>query len=328
MPKTPPRRPVSTQRVGMLLAFDAVRDWIVPASAGTLVLLAAAGSATGLLSSEYGVLGAVIGALAFLLHLGLRPLLASDTPGRPRIAGGALAVVWSVLCLGPFASRLFPGNPLLASGEIGSASTHLPLAIPGSGGHAVDVVIEGKLGHAATGAVLPVNYTLTFDDAEHHPQTISGRFDETLKTQRLGRRGSTVVHQEHVAERHELDNPAGGELVLTGVTLEPADSPPVIVTVFPHPLPSLPVIVITAAALLAAVIAFERLPALEGNDGTFTLSTAAVIGAAAVFWTTNTVQPTIQTLVGSALFGGPIGFGVGALVWWLTKQLVGRPVAR
>src|SRR5262249_29271719 len=187
-------------------------------------------------------------------------------PRRPRIARIAPAVVGSVLSFGPFAGGLFPGSPLPASGELGSGSPRLPLAIPASGRRTVDVVVEGKLGHAATGATLPVNYTLTFDDAEHHAQTISGRFDETLKTQRLGRRGSTIVHQEHVAERHGLDNAAGGDFTLTGITLEPADSPPVIVTVLPHPLPSLPVIVIAAAALLAAVVAFERLPALASND--------------------------------------------------------------
>lgn len=326
MAKTPPRRPAHPQRLGLLLAFDAVRDWIVPAIGTAIILLAAAASATGLVAPERGVVVAVIGALLLLLHLGFRPLLDASGPVRP--VGAALALVWFAACLYPFAVRLYPGAALLASGDLASASPRLPLDIPSSGRSQVDLLVEGHLGHAPNGAVLPVSYTLVFEDGEHATHTISGRFDETLKTQRLGRRGSTVVHQQHVAERHSLDIPASGDLRLTGVTLEPADAPPVAITVLPHPLPALPVIVLAAVVLLAAVVAFERTPALATNDGALTLSTAAVIGAAAVFWTTNTVQPSIQTLIGAAIFGGPIGFGVGALVWWLAKQFVGRPVAR
>ena len=56
-----------------------------------------------------------------------------------------------------------------------------------------------------------------------------------------------------------------------------------------------------------------------------TLSTAAVIGTAYIFWTSNAVHPDYPALIGSVIFGGPIGFAIGACIWWVAKRLVVRP---
>jgi hypothetical protein len=45
-----------------------------------------------------------------------------------------------------------------------------------------------------------------------------------------------------------------------------------------------------------------------------------------VFWTSNVAHPDFRTLIGSAIFGGPAGFGVGALLWWIAKRVA--PTAR
>src|SRR5439155_897025 len=51
----------------------------------------------------------------------------------------------------------------------------------------------------------------------------------------------------------------------------------------------------------------------------------AVVGAAVIFWTSNAVHPDFRTLIGSAIFGGPVGFAAGALLWWAAKKLIARP---
>ena len=83
-------------------------------------------------------------------------------------------------------------------------------------------------------------------------------------------------------------------------------------------------LVLAVTALLAAVVAFDRLGPVPETDGALTLATAAVVGAAIIFWTSNAIHPTFQTLIGSAIFGGPLGFAGGALVWWIAKRLFVR----
>ena len=63
-------------------------------------------------------------------------------------------------------------------------------------------MLEGELPpNPSGGTAIPVTYTIVVEDAAHVPQTVAGRFDETLSTQRLGRRGTATVVQAHHAAR-------------------------------------------------------------------------------------------------------------------------------
>lgn len=310
----------ATPRVGALLAFDALRTWAIPAVAGAVFVVAAGLSATEIVPTGPAVATGILAVFVLLLWIGLRPLLDDGATTRERLIGVAVAVPWLVLLYLPFHARIFPGQPLLAPLEIPVGSKLLPVHIPAAGHAAVDLLLEGKLMHAATGAAIPVGYTLTITDGTT-PQAVVGRFDEQLKTQRLGRRGTAVVHQAHVADVRELTNPARSDLSITAVATDPADAPPITVTAYPHRLPGPLVSGLVAAALLAAALWADRLPSLRSTDGTFTYATAAVIGAIVVFATGNVLHPDFRSLIGSAIFGGPVGFGVGALVWWIAKRI-------
>lgn len=311
----------ATPRVGTLLVLDALRNWVIPTVAGAVFVIAAALSATEMVPTGPAVAAGILAVFVLLLWVGLRPLLDDGTSSRDRLLGTALAVLWLVALYLPFHVRIFPGQPLLAPVEITAGAKLLPVHVPAAGYAAVDFLLEGKLMHAANGAALPVGYALTVADGTT-PQSIVGRFDEELKTQRLGRRGTAVVHQAHVAEVHEVTNPTRADLSITAVTMEPADAPPMTITVYPHRLPGPLVTGLVAAALLAAAVWVDRLPALRSTDGAFTYATAAVIGAIVVFATGNVLYPDFRSLIGSAIFGGPVGFGVGALVWWIAKRIV------
>ncbi|MFN8542664.1 MAG: hypothetical protein U0807_00415 [Candidatus Binatia bacterium] len=314
--------------MGTLLVLDALRTWVVPAVTGGGIVVAAGLSAAEIVAPAVALTAAICCALILLLYLALRPLLAAGADRRAIGTGLGLAVLWFATCLFPFATRLFPGAPLLEAVDIAPGSPKLPLTIPAAGHRTLDVLVEGKLGHAATGAAIPVQYTVSIEDTAKSPLGLAGRFEEAVKTQRLGRRGSTVVHQEHSTERHTLTNPARGDLTITGVALEPADSPPLTLVVHAHPLPGPLVLVPTVLLLLAAVVAFDRTAAMDASDGALTLATTSVVGAAVVFWTSNAVHPSFSTLIGSAIFGGPIGFGAGALLWWIAKRVIARPTSR
>ncbi len=316
----------ATPNLTALLVLDALRTWVIPTVAG-VVIVAAAGLGATELMPESGALATAIGAAIVLLaYVGMRPLLAADVPRRDQLVGAGLALVWFIACYVPFYTRIFPGAPLVDGVEISSAGTGLPLRIPAAGAPAVDVVVTGHLPANPTGGVAPpVHYRMDVENAAGTHETLEGQFEDSLKTQRLGRRGTTTVHQTHVAELRVLGNPGRGDLTITHLTLDPATAPPVNVTAYAHPLPGWIVLTIGVLALLAAVVAFDRLGAVQETDGALTLATTAVIGAAVVFWTSNVVHPDFRTLVGSAIFGGPVGFAAGALVWWAAKKLIARP---
>jgi hypothetical protein len=169
-----------------------------------------------------------------------------------------------------------------------------------------------------------VHYVLTVEGASG-TRVIEGTFEDRLATRRLGRRGSAVVHQIHTADVRVLPNPARGDLTVTKLVLEPASSQPVTVSAFAHPLPATWLLGLAAAVLLAATVAFDRLGPVPETDGALTLATAAVVGTAVIFWTSNAVHPDFAALIGSVIFGGPLGFAAGALVWWMAKRLIVRP---
>ncbi|HLK11843.1 MAG TPA: hypothetical protein VKW76_10715 [Candidatus Binatia bacterium] len=324
------RRPVAAKRaapprVWQLLVLDALRTWAIPGAAAAVILVAAGLSATEVVLPAPALAVAIGAALVLLLHLAEQPLLAEGAMARERAIGAAVAVVWFALCYAPFHTRLFPGAPLVADAQIGPGGKGLPLTIPADGHRTIDVLVEGRLAQAPNGAAVPVQYTLTLEDADHRVQTVSGRFEETLKTQRLGRRGQAVVRQTHGAERKIIPNATGRDLTVTAVTLEPEDAPPLALWAYAHPLPGPVVLAALAVALLAAAIAFDRRPALAATDGALTYATASVLGTAVVFWTSNAVQPDFRTLIGAGIFGGPLGFGLGALAWWIAKRVAPLP---
>jgi hypothetical protein len=315
-----PRPPLAT-----LAAIDALRTWVVPTVAAVGILAFAALGVSGIVATPRALAGTIGAALILLLFIAERPLVAEERSTQERALGAALAVVWFVACYAPFHARLFPGTPLVDQAAVSASGAGLPLRIPAAGARAVDLVLEGRLAPSgAAGVAPPVHYQLTIESGDG-VRSIEGLFEDRLATRRLGRRGSAVVHQTHTADVRVLANPGRGDLTITRVVLEPDSAQPIDVSAFAHPLPGTPVLVLAVAALLAAAVAFDRLGPVAETDGALTLSTAAVIGTALIFWTSNAVHPDFPALVGSVIFGGPIGFAAGALVWWTAKRLIVRP---
>jgi hypothetical protein len=56
------------------------------------------------------------------------------------------------------------------------------------------------------------------------------------------------------------------------------------------------------------------------SAGARTLGTATAIGATVAPGNSNVVHPTIDTVVGAPLCGGPIGLAVGALSWAIAHR--------
>jgi hypothetical protein len=269
---------------------------------------------------------AIVAALVLLAFIGVRPLVDGRTAvsSRPLVIG--VVVVWLLACYAPFHARLFPGTPLIEGAQVSASGSGLPLRIPARGHGRIDLLLEGKLPAPVAGGVAPpVHFTLTLEAEGESPRTVAGVFEDTLRTQRLGRRGTAVVHQLHTADRRVVANPGGNDLSITQLVLEPAGSQAISVTAYAHPLPGPLLLALAVTMLLGAVVAFDRFGPMPETDGSLTLATAAVVGAAIIFWTSNAIHPDFRTLIGSTIFGGPLGFAAGAAVWWLAKRLIVRP---
>jgi hypothetical protein len=300
---------------------SAVLDgWGVPAVTGAIALAAALATAFDLIPASVGLAVTILGVLGLGAERGLG---AAATAPRPRRAVVLLVgVVWIAVCYLPFHALLFPGAPLHEPLHIHGTATGLPVTIPTGGRTAVDLTLEAELPHLpGGGAAAPVHYAVTLADATGAEQVVGGVFEESLRTRRLGRRGTAQVLHTHHAERHRVSNPGGGDLVVTGVTLDPPTGASVTVTAYAHRLPSTAVLVVLGVALLGAVIALDtRL--VPGSSGTLLLATGVVLGTALALWTSDTVHPTVSNLIGSIIFGGPVGLALGALLWTIARRIL------
>jgi len=300
--------------------------WGVPALAGVAFALCAALAAAGAVAPADAVAGGTLALLVLLVFVGLRPLVGPGVGARDRAIGAALGLVVLSALYVPFRARLFPGTPLVEQAHVSAAGAGLPLRIPAAGHGAIDLLLEGKLPANPTGgAAPPVHFVLTLDAGGGETRTVDGSFADALTTQRLGRRGTAVVHQMRTAHVRVVPNPRREDVSVTKVLLEPATAEGLTISAYAHPLPGPLGLALATVVLLALVVSFDRLGPLEASDGALTLGTTAAIGTALALWTSNTAHPDFRSLIGSVMLGGLPGFGVGSLLWWIVKRLIDRP---
>jgi hypothetical protein len=320
-----PRPPSRAAVLAARLPPGVVGTWSVPALVAAGLVACVVLGVAGVVGSRGALAGTVLAALLLLLWVGLRPLF-GPRDARTRAFGAALGTIWLLACWAPFHTRLLPGTPLVDRAQLGAAGAGLPLHVPAAGHGAVELLLEGTLPSTPTGgAAPPVRVQLTVEDAGGGARVVDGVFEDTLRTRRLGRRGTAVVHQTHTAERRVLSNPSGGDVRVTRLVLEPDTAHAITLTAHAHRLPGPLTLGVAVAVLLAAVVAFDRFGPVPETDGALTLATGAALGTAAIFATSDAAHPDFQTLIGSAIFGGPLGFAAAALVWWVAKRLLVPP---
>ena len=292
------------------------QPWVFAAVAAGVTVLAAAATGSHLVPEAVGLAVTVISVLALLAERGV---------GKALVAGKlapavAIALAWMAVSYVPFHALLFPGAPLHEPIRLRAADPGLPTTIATAGSRAVDLVLEGELPPSpGGGAPIPVDYSVVFQDGAGTQHVTTGRFDDHARTVRRGRRGTGTVIQPHHEERHLLDNPARGDLVVTTVSLEPAAGSAILLTAFRHRLPSTPILALLGTVFVAGVAALDAL-VIPASDGLLTLATPAVIGTALVLWTSNTAHPGVASLLGAAILGAPLGLALGALLRTIARR--------
>ncbi len=298
--------------------MSAMSTWGIPTALGAIAAAAAAATSFEVVPPAAGLAIAVLALLALIAERALSATIGTAPGGVTTVL--AVGLVWVGLCYAPFHALFFPGTPLHEPFVLHADDASLPVAMSTGGYALLDVMLEGQLpANPSGGTAIPVEYAITFDDATSAKHVLAGRFDESLRTQRLGRRGTTTVIQAHHAERRLLENPARGDLKITGVSLDPAQGSTVTVTAYPHPLPPTIVLIVLGAALIAAAVAVET-RVLATPDGTLTYATPAALAAALMLWTSNTVHPTVSNMIGAILLGALVGLPIGAVLWWIARR--------
>lgn len=308
----------SAHSVASTVVPDGAAAYAVPVGAAGVALVAAVATAMELVAAPPGLAVTVLATLVLLADRGLQRAVGARRPGMGTIV--AIAVVWIGVCYLPFHALLFPGASLHSPVTLRANDATLPVSLTARDHGAVDILLEGELPpNPAGGTAIPVQYTIVLEDAAQARQVLSGRFDESLRTQRLGRRGTTTVVQPHHAARWTVSNGPRGDLTITSVSLEPAEGASVTVAAFAHHLPSAPILAVLALGVLGAAVAVDA-TLVPASEGTFALVTGAALGAAAALWTSNTVHPNVSSLIGAMIFGGPLGLGLGALAWAIARR--------
>jgi hypothetical protein len=292
--------------------------YLVPSVAGGLAVLMALLTSMEIVAPSFGLAVTILATLVLLAERGLQRGISAARPGLGVLV--AIGLVWVAICYVPFHELLFPGAPLHQPVTLRANDAALPVTLTAADHGAVDVLLEGELPpNPAGGTAIPVQYTIVIEDAAHAQQTLSGRFDESLRTQRLGRRGTATVVQAHHAARRVVSNAARGDLTITSVLLEPAEGASVTVTAYTRHLPSTPIMIVAAILVLAAAVAVD-VQVIPASEGTLTLVTGAALGTAIALWTSDTVHPSVSSLIGAMIFGGPLGLGLGALAWAIARR--------
>ena len=302
------------------------RGWVLPVAAAAVALVALILGSIEVLPLELALAAAILAGLVGAAGIGTQPVLEGTVGGNARAISLGFAALCCVAAAVPSLARVFPGVPLLDRTALSGPDAKLPVTIPTAGRGRIDLVTEGNLAPTPSGATVPVHFTFTVaDEAGTAIEIVTGEFSEELKTRRLGRRGTSTVHQQHTSSHQPISTGGQANLLVTAATVEPQNAPPIFLTVYPRHLPPWPVALAAGLALLAGAIFIDRLPEFSANDGAFTLATGAVLGATYFFTTDNAAHPGVGTLVGATIFGGALGLAVSGLSWWISKRLAPVP---
>jgi hypothetical protein len=233
----------------------------------------------------------------------------------------AVAVVGIALVGYPFATRLFPGEPLRQITLDGAARD--AVVVPAGAASRVDVVVDGHLPLAADRRDRTLQYNIDLvDDAGAH-EHVAGELGDSWRMRRLGRRGSAPSHIEHLSSEHTIDDAGRGVLRVADVTVSGEPKAAVVATVYGHRTPPALVLWAVAVALVLAALAVDLWWDPRAT-ATATLVTATACTAALVFVTSGAGHPGIRNVIGATLAGAVIGVPAGALAAWIGRAFALR----
>jgi len=287
---------------------EALTGWILPVAALVLAGVAALLYLAGWLpeGATAAALSAVAGILAAVFVA--RPAVSARADGPGRVLALVAAAGSLFVAAVPPALTVLPGAPL-AEGALEARGDRL--ALPAGLSGRVRLLVRVRLPQGGSPSV-----PFRLSGAE---SPIEDKLERTFSYARVGRGGRAAVAHDHSAVFLEARIPSGAP-ALTLERLGSDAAGPLLVQIFPDPVPvflqwALAVLVVLAAAAAEARLRQGGIAALAGIAGAFGLLVAE----------NATPEAAVGTAVGAVLLGAAAGAAAGGAVAFLVKRLLPAP---
>ena len=181
-----------------LLITEALLTWVPPTAAGAIALVAVLLNALGLIPNPAATATATLALLLVGAHTALAPRMQDDSADLPisRPLMALIGLAWICVLYYPFHCRLFPGNAL-ASVSLTSGAPTSSLRVGDV--ERLDLLLDAHLPAATQRANRTLLYDFDVVNERGDRARVQGELGDRWETRRLGRRGTTQAHVEHLS---------------------------------------------------------------------------------------------------------------------------------
>jgi len=317
MARTQPRRSQS-KVVRTLRVTEALRTWVIPTAAGTVVAVTVLLSALDLVPSNIAAAITVLALLVIAAHTALAARLRDDSPHAPisRPVLALIGIAWTCLLYYPFHCRLFPGSPLSSV----SLEPGAPAGSLSAGGRGrLDLVLDAHLPATGQRTNRSLRYDFDLVDERGTRARVEGDLGDRWQTRRLGRRGTTQAHIEHLSTLQTLPMSGPGLLRIENVNLTGVPGATLTATLVPHRTPGRPWL-LTVGMVLSAVALAADLGWDPDATPVAAFLTATGTAAAVIFADSGSGHAGVRDVIGAVLAGGIIGVPSAAAVAAIARR--------
>ena len=303
---------------------EALANWLPPTVAVAALLGAALLNALDLIPGRVAAAIAVVALLATGAFGALAPRAPADAAPRsvPPALLLAAGTLWIAAFYYPFHCRLFPGEPLTTVRLDPDAA---PMPLPTAGHRTLDLVLDAHLPMASAHVSRTLHYELDLVAENGERLLYQGELGDRWQTRRLGRRGTTQTHLEHLSTLHVIELPVAGALRLERVAVAGVPGSTLTATLAPHRAPAGRWLVGLGILASLGALAFDLWWDPRATP-TAALVTATAAASMLVFTASGSGHPGLRDIAGAAVVGGAIGIPLATATAWIGRAaLRARP---
>ncbi len=312
--------------VRRLLITEALVTWAPPTAAGAIALVTVLLNALGLIPTPAATATTALALLLIGAHAALAPRVQGDSADLPisRPVLATIGLAWICVLYYPFHCRLFPGAPL-ASVSMQSGAPASPLRVGDV--DRLDLILDAHLPAATQRTSRSLLYDFDLVNERGDRARVQGELGDRWQTRRLGRRGTTQAHVEHLSTLQRVALRGAGLLRVENVTLTGVPEATLTATVVPHRAPDRPWLLTAAVLLSAAALTFDLWWDWSATPIAAFL-TATACAAAVIFLESGSGHAGVRDLIGSVLAGAAIGLPAAAVAAALARRAFPSQIQR
>lgn len=290
------------------LLLDALLNWGVPLSiAGGIGVFALLVALDWI--APFTAIGAVSGLLlALIVYFPLRKELLGPSAARARYLVAIFAIAWIGIVWAQFYFAIFLGREMLTA-SLAYGGPGVAIGLEGRG-RAYDLVVQGTLAPVSGQVAREAIYRLALEKDGEKVEEFEGTFAERWSRQRLGRRGTTSVHQLYNRGLHRFRSRGPGTYRLRIVSVSPELAPTLNVALYRKDYPQITLGVLSGLLLIGAYL----LEIFREQNPPFLLPTSFALVFAFTLRHIGVPSHGYQDLIGAGLIALVTGPAAGALL--------------